>query len=170
MVIQRVLGLKKFLVYACACARHAVIQAANIAACTVGFFSCASRDDGINIFITGALFKYAAERTQHIERERVQRLRAIERDAGNVIAYVELNIACLCCVHILKVVFWRAFSAIYAWKRLWLLDFHLFFHCGLRFSKKAFTPSVWSSNVNKSMKRSRSNAKPAVRGMPLRAL
>src|SRR4029079_7864606 len=80
------------------------------------------------------------ELLQHTERKRIQDRGAVQRDGGDAFGDLDDELP------------------------------QSFFHAGLRFSRNAFTPSAWSAWSKRSMKRSRSRARPAGRGMPLRAL
>src|SRR5258706_12391911 len=119
---------------------EAVVQRAQVAAGAEGLFARAAQHHHAHAIVRLPVVEASGQVLQHSKRDRVERRGTVQLNGGHPIAHLDLE---------------RGQS---------------FFHSGLRFPRKALTPSAWSAWSKRSMKRSRSSARPARRGMPLRAL
>src|ERR1019366_753015 len=144
-IIERVLGNEKIAVQRPR-VLEALIQGANVSAGAKCFIARTFQQNCANLRIRCAALQERTQLDDHLVGQRIERGGAIQRDERHAIA----NFAEYFVMHSQRIA-------------------QTFFQAGFRFAKTAFTPSCWSSPSNKSMNRSRSSAKAALRGVPSRA-
>jgi len=92
MTMPSIIGDEEFFMHTWAEAGDAVVEAAYIAARAEGFFATAACNNGINVCVVRPLIKQFPHSMQHPERERVKRLRAIQREVCDVVTDLDEDV------------------------------------------------------------------------------